>query len=342
MAQRTVKVSTSELTLKIFGSFDSNVKEIEGAFGVSIRNRETEDGNAIIVDGEGDSIHMAAEVIQYLQEVARINESIDGQTLRYAIDMVKTGQGAALSGLDDDCICITHRSKPIKAKTVGQKQYVDAISKNTIILGVGPAGTGKTFLAVAMAVKALRAKQVSRIILTRPAIEAGEKLGFLPGDLQSKIDPYLRPLYDALYEMIGTEAYARYVEKGTIEIAPLAYMRGRTLDDSFIILDEAQNATPEQMKMFLTRLGFNSKMVVTGDLTQTDLPSGQKSGLAAVVKILDDIDDIAIHRFSERDVVRHKLVQKIILAYEKHERESARKAEEARKRYTSKPARDKN
>ena len=342
MAQRIVKVSTSELTLRLFGSFDSNVKEIESAFGVSIRNRETEDGNAIVVDGEGDGIHLAAEVITYLLEVARINESIDGQTLRYAIDMVKTGQGAALSGLDDDCICITHRSKPIKAKTVGQKQYVDAISKNTIILGVGPAGTGKTFLAVAMAVKALRAKQVSRIILTRPAIEAGEKLGFLPGDLQSKIDPYLRPLYDALYEMIGTEAYARYVEKGTIEIAPLAYMRGRTLDDSFIILDEAQNATPEQMKMFLTRLGFNSKMVVTGDLTQTDLPYGQKSGLASVVKILENIDDIAIHHFSERDVVRHKLVQKIILAYEKHERESARKAEEARKRYTGKTPRDKN
>ena len=342
MAQRIVKVSTSELTLRLFGSFDSNVKEIEGAFGVSIRNRETEDGNAIIVDGEGEAIHLAAEVITYLLEVARINESIDGQTLRYAIDMVKTGQGAALAGLDDDCICITHRSKPIKAKTVGQKQYVDMIGKNTIILGVGPAGTGKTFLAVAMAVKALRAKQVSRIILTRPAIEAGEKLGFLPGDLQSKIDPYLRPLYDALYEMIGTEAYARYVEKGTIEIAPLAYMRGRTLDDSFIILDEAQNATPEQMKMFLTRLGFNSKMVVTGDLTQTDLPFGQKSGLASVVKILDNIEDIAIHHFTERDVVRHKLVQKIILAYEKHERESARKAEEARKRYTGRPTKDKN
>ena len=337
MAQRIVKVSTSDLTCKLFGSFDANAKEIENAFGVSLRNRETEGGNAVVIDGDEESIHQAADVVSYLLEVARINESIDGQTLRYAIDMVKTGQGAALAGLDDDCICITHRSKPIKAKTVGQKQYVNAIEKNTIILGVGPAGTGKTFLAVAMAVKALRAKQVSRIILTRPAIEAGEKLGFLPGDLQSKIDPYLRPLYDALYEMIGTEAYARYVEKGTIEIAPLAYMRGRTLDDSFIILDEAQNATPEQMKMFLTRLGFNAKMVVTGDLTQTDLPSGQKSGLASVVKILEDIDDIAIHRFSERDVVRHKLVQKIILAYEKHERESMRKAEENRKRYTGKP-----
>ena len=342
MAQRIVRISTSELTLRLFGSFDSNVKEIESAFGVSIRNRETEEGNAVIIDGEGDGVHMAADVVTYLSEVARVNEVIEEQTLRYAIDMVRTGQRDSLSGFDGDCICITHRAKPIKAKTVGQKQYVDAISKNTIILGVGPAGTGKTFLAVAMAVKALRAKQVSRIILTRPAIEAGEKLGFLPGDLQSKIDPYLRPLYDALYEMIGTEAYARYVEKGTIEIAPLAYMRGRTLDDSFIILDEAQNATPEQMEMFLTRLGFNSKMVVTGDLTQTDLPTGQKSGLAAVVKILDGIDDIAIHHFSERDVVRHKLVQKIILAYEKHERESARKAEEARKRYTSRPIRDKN
>ena len=342
MAQRTVKISTSELTRKLFGSFDANANEIERAFGVTLRNREAEDGDAVLIDGDEENTAMAADVIQYLLGVAKINDAIEGQTLRYAIDMVKTGQGGALSGLDDDCICITHRSKPIKAKTVGQKQYVDAIGKNTIILGVGPAGTGKTFLAVAMAVKALRAKQVSRIILTRPAIEAGEKLGFLPGDLQSKIDPYLRPLYDALYEMIGTEAYARYVEKGTIEIAPLAYMRGRTLDDSFIILDEAQNATPEQMKMFLTRLGFNSKMVVTGDLTQTDLPFGQKSGLAAAVKILQDIDDIAIHYFTERDVVRHKLVQKIILAYEKHERESVRKATEARKKYTGRPAHDKN
>jgi len=216
---------------------------------------------------------------------------------------------------------VTTKGKPIKAKTVGQKQYVEAIRKNTVILGVGPAGTGKTFLAVAMAVKALRDRQVSRIILTRPAIEAGEKLGFLPGDLQSKIDPYLRPLYDALFEMMGPENYQRQVEKGIIEVAPLAYMRGRTLDDSFIILDEAQNATPEQMKMFLTRLGFRSKMVVTGDLTQTDLPSGQKSGLASAVRILDGIEDIALHRFTEKDVVRHRLVQKIILAYEKYERE---------------------
>ena len=330
MTQRIVKSETSELTSKIFGSFDCNVKSIESSFGVSVQNRSAEDGDAILISGETENVNAAVKVIEYLMGIAKINDSIEEQSVRYVIDMVKGGDSEALESLDGDCVCITHRGKPIKAKTVGQKHYIKAIEKNTIVLGVGPAGTGKTFLAVAMAVKALRQKSVSRIILTRPAIEAGEKLGFLPGDLQSKIDPYLRPLYDALYEMMGSEAYARYVEKGTIEIAPLAYMRGRTLDDSFIILDEAQNATPEQMKMFLTRLGFNSKVVVTGDLTQTDLPSGQKSGLAAAVKILDGIEDIAIHYFSERDVVRHKIVQKIILAYEKHDREVARKAEERR------------
>ena len=328
MTQKIVKCETSELTARIFGSFDSNVNAVEKAFGVKIQNRSAESGDAILISGDEENADLAARVIEYLKGVARINETIEEQSVRYVIDMVKGGEADSLESLDGDCVCITQRGKPIKAKTVGQKQYIKAIEKNTIVLGVGPAGTGKTFLAVAMAVKALRNKQVSRIILTRPAIEAGEKLGFLPGDLQSKIDPYLRPLYDALYEMLGSENYARQVEKGVIEIAPLAYMRGRTLDDSFIILDEAQNATPEQMKMFLTRLGFNSKVVVTGDLTQTDLPHGQKSGLAAAVKILDGIDDIYIHRFTERDVVRHKLVQKIILAYEKHERESMRKAEQ--------------
>ena len=232
--------------------------------------------------------------------------------------------------VDDDCICLTNRAKPIKAKTVGQKKYVDAIKNNTVVFGIGPAGTGKTFLAVAMAVKALRSKEVNRIILTRPAVEAGERLGFLPGDLQSKIDPYLRPLYDALYEMLGAENYAKQVEKNTIEIAPLAYMRGRTLDDSFIILDEAQNTTPEQMKMFLTRLGFNSKVVVTGDLTQRDLPFGKRSGLAEAVKILDGIDGISIHNFTERDVVRHRLVQKIILAYEKYEKKKESEAKDTK------------
>jgi phosphate starvation-inducible PhoH-like protein len=245
--------------------------------------------------------------------------------------MVRDGRAAELTALDDSAICITSRGKPVRAKTVGQRKYVNAIAKNTIVLGVGPAGTGKTFLAVAMAVKALRAGEVSRIILTRPAIEAGEKLGFLPGDLQSKIDPYLRPLYDALFEMMGPENYAKLVEKQVIEVAPLAYMRGRTLDDSFIILDEAQNATPEQMKMFLTRLGFRAKAVVTGDLTQTDLPTGQKSGLAMAVKILDGIDDIFIHHFTDKDVVRHKLVQEIILAYDRYERESRKPQKTARK-----------
>ena len=244
--------------------------------------------------------------------------------------MIKEGKESELSTFDQNCICITTKGKPIKAKTVGQKHYVDKIDKNTIVFGIGPAGTGKTFLAVAMAVKALREKQVNRIILTRPAIEAGEKLGFLPGDLQSKIDPYLRPLYDAMFEMMGAENYQRHLEKGTIEIAPLAYMRGRTLDDSFIILDEAQNATPEQMKMFLTRLGSNSKAVITGDLTQTDLPSGQKSGLAIAVKILEEVDDIAIHTFTDKDVVRHKLVQQIIRAYEKFEKSAAEHAAERR------------
>ena len=242
--------------------------------------------------------------------------------------MVKGGE--PLERFGDDCICVTTRGKPIKAKTLGQKKYIEAMQKNTVVLGVGPAGTGKTFLAVAAASKALRDKQVSRIILTRPAVEAGEKLGFLPGDLQNKIDPYLRPLHDALFEMLGAETYQKHIERGTIEIAPLAYMRGRTLDDSFIILDEAQNTTPEQMKMFLTRLGTGSKAVVTGDITQTDLPRGARSGLVEAMKILRGIEDIAIHEFTDRDVVRHKLVQRIILAYEKYERERRTKSEKYR------------
>ncbi len=316
----TVKTSTSEQTSKIFGSVDANIKEIQNAFGVRVSNRSEGDGDALLITGEEENASSAAKVIEYLKSVVENGEEISDQTVRYACEMVRDGRENDLWGFGNECICVTSRGKPIKAKSVGQKRYTDAIEKNTVVFGIGPAGTGKTFLAVAMAVKALREKRVSRIILTRPAIEAGEKLGFLPGDLQSKIDPYLRPLYDALYEMIGVETYQKMLEKGVIEIAPLAYMRGRTLDDSFIILDEAQNATPEQMKMFLTRLGFGSKMVITGDLTQTDLPFGQKSGLAVAVKILENIDDIVIHSFTDRDVVRHKLVQKIILAYEKSER----------------------
>ena len=331
MEQKTVRIENTEITSRIFGSFDVNVRMIENSFGVQIYNRSDEDGDAVMISGEdAESVRMAADAVKYLGDMARSSEMLGEQQVGYVIDMLKDGRESELSSLEQDCICITAKGKPLKAKTVGQKHYVNAISKNTIIFGVGPAGTGKTFLAVAMAVKALREKQVSRIILTRPAIEAGEKLGYLPGDLQSKIDPYLRPLYDALFEMMGAENYQRHIEKGTIEIAPLAYMRGRTLDDSFIILDEAQNSTPEQMKMFLTRLGFNSKAVITGDLTQTDLPSGQKSGLATAVKILEGIDDIAIHRFTDRDVVRHKLVQNIIRAYEKYERERSEAAERYR------------
>ena len=329
MSSKIIRAESSEVVAAVFGSCDANLDIIEKKFGVALHNRVAEDGGEVIaVSAEDDeAVANAAEAVRYLVKMAKYNGNITDQSVIYVCDTVMAGRSGELESLGDDTICVTMKGKPIKAKTVGQKHYVNAIKKNTIVLGVGPAGTGKTFLAVAMAVKALREKQVSRIILTRPAIEAGEKLGFLPGDLQSKIDPYLRTLYDSLFEMMGAENYQRQVEKGVIEVAPLAYMRGRTLDDSFIILDEAQNCTPEQMKMFLTRLGFNSKAVVTGDLTQTDLPSGQKSGLAEAVKILDGIDDIEIHAFTERDVVRHKLVQKIILAYEKFDREKKERAE---------------
>lgn len=327
MIRGIVKTCSPEDTAKVFGSFDFNARMIEKVFGVCIRNRSEEDGSdAIEITGEDtDTVGAATRTVECLKQLASYSDGIPEQTLRYVIDMVKDGREGELLDLSDNCICITTKGKPIKARTVGQKYYVDAIKNNTVIFGIGPAGTGKTFLAVAMAVKALREKQVSRIILTRPAIEAGEKLGFLPGDLQSKIDPYLRPLYDALFELMGYESYQRNVEKQIIEIAPLAYMRGRTLDDSFIIFDEAQNATGEQMKMFLTRLGTNSKAVITGDLTQTDLPYGQVSGLSTAVKIVGDIEGIAVHRFTDRDVVRHHLVQKIIVAYDRYEKEAARR-----------------
>ena len=332
MNREIIRIEGSEITARIFGVADAYARAIEDAFGVDVRNRSEASGDAIVVSGrDAESVRLAAAAIERLRDEARRADEIPEQRVSYIIGMLRDGEGESLTQLDDGIICLTSRGKPIKAKTVGQKQYVKAIASNTVVLGVGPAGTGKTFLAVAMAVKALRAGEVSRIILTRPAIEAGEKLGFLPGDLQSKIDPYLRPLYDALYEMLGAENYARMAEKQIIEVAPLAYMRGRTLDDSFIILDEAQNATPEQMKMFLTRLGFRSKVVVTGDLTQTDLPSGQKSGLAMAVRIVKGIPDIVIHEFTDRDVVRHKLVQKIILAYERFEREQQQKKDKRTK-----------
>ncbi len=323
MPEKIILTDSPEQTAILFGELDANLEKLERAFGVTIRSRDSVNtsGSAVSVNGADlAAVERAVDALGYLKRMAKLNNALTEQNVDYVIDMVSDGKKNELSELDDDAICLTTRGKPIKAKTVGQKKYVNAIKKNTVVMGIGPAGTGKTFLAVAMAVTALKSKQVERIILTRPAVEAGEKLGFLPGDLQNKIDPYLRPLYDALYEMLGTEAYQRYIERGVIEIAPLAYMRGRTLDDSFIILDEAQNTTPEQMKMFLTRLGFNSKAVVTGDLTQTDLPFGKKSGLAEAVKILEGIDDIAVHRFSEHDVVRHRLVQKIILAYENYDK----------------------
>ncbi len=323
MAERKIKTSSSDVTARLFGNFDKNVRRIEEEFGVRISNtqNQSDDGDTILISGDGDAVSMAADALDYLKRIVSFGEEPTDQSVDYVIGMVKEGRVGELADFDDDCFFVTAKGKPIKAKTVGQKKYIDLIRKNTVVFGVGPAGTGKTYLAVAAAVKALRAHEVSRIILTRPAVEAGERLGFLPGDLQSKIDPYLRPLYDALYEMLGAESCARMLEKMTIEIAPLAYMRGRTLDDSFIILDEAQNTTPEQMKMFLTRLGGGSKAVVTGDLTQTDLPRGTKSGLSIAVQILSNIDDIGVNEFNERDVVRHRLVQRIIVAYDKYERE---------------------
>ncbi len=327
MTERIVMTRSNEATAALFGSFDANIRMLERAFDVRVSNRnlDSDSGDAIVVSGEADMVDRAVKALEYMKLMVGNGEILSEQTVEYVIGLVRDGLVDSGESFSSDVICITNKGKPIKAKTIGQKKYVSLIKENTVVLGLGPAGTGKTFLAVAMAVEALRDKAVNRIILTRPAVEAGERLGFLPGDLQSKIDPYLRPLYDALYEMLGAENFGRYMERGTIEIAPLAYMRGRTLDDSFIILDEAQNTTPEQMKMFLTRLGYNSKAVVTGDLSQTDLPGGVKSGLAIASSILKNIDGIGIFEFSERDVVRHHLVRKIISAYDNYERQEIQK-----------------
>ncbi|MGN1050925.1 MAG: PhoH family protein [Acutalibacteraceae bacterium] len=309
-----------EHAVALFGSFDENIKLIENEYGVRVIGRDSE----LKINGDYENVSLATKAINSLLTLINKGEALSEQNVRYCISLVNEGSEDKISELSTDCVCVTAKGKPVKPKTIGQKQYCKSIAKNTITIGIGPAGTGKTYLAVAMAVSAFRAKQVNRIILTRPAVEAGEKLGFLPGDLQSKVDPYLRPLYDALFDMLGAETYSRYVERGNIEVAPLAYMRGRTLDDSFIILDEAQNTSIEQMKMFLTRLGFNSKMVITGDITQIDLPKGVKSGLKDSIKVLKNIDDIGQCTFNEKDVVRHRLVQDIIKAYEKRNQEVKR------------------
>jgi phosphate starvation-inducible PhoH-like protein len=321
MYEQVVSFDRMEQAVGLFGSFDENIRQVEQKFSVDVVSR----GSELKVKGEAENVAKAVRAINGLLTLLNKGEELSGQNVRYVLSMVEEGKEDQLESLTTGCICITSKGKPVKPKTLGQKKYVEAIQSGTITFGVGPAGTGKTYLAVAMAVTAFRAKEVSRIILTRPAVEAGEKLGFLPGDLQQKVDPYLRPLYDALFDMLGAENFQKQQERGSIEVAPLAYMRGRTLDDSFIILDEAQNTTPEQMKMFLTRLGFNSKMVVTGDITQIDLPDGKKSGLVEAVRILRHVEGITTVRFNEKDVVRHRLVQDIIKAYEKNEEERKRK-----------------
>ncbi len=313
MAECIIQVSDVDEISSLFGSFDENINFIQRQFGVAVLSRGTD----IRISGEEDGVRRAESAVKTMLDLIKKGETINEQSIRYVSSLVDEGESEQAVKLADGGICVTSGGKVVKAKTLGQKNYVKAIEKNTIVMGVGPAGTGKTYLAVAMAVKAFKAHEVNKIILTRPAVEAGEKLGFLPGDLQNKVDPYLRPLYDALFDMFGADTFAKHMEKGTIEVAPLAYMRGRTLDDSFIILDEAQNTTREQIKMFLTRLGFNSKMVITGDITQIDLPDSNKSGLIDAMRILKNVDDIAVMHFTEKDVVRHKLVQDIIKAYEK-------------------------
>ena len=313
MIEKTLNVDRMEVVLNLFGNYDENVNLIQREYNVVILSR----GGDIKITGEEENVFYASKAIEALISLANKGENINEQNIRYVFSLVKEGTHQEIQKLSDDGICVTMNGKIVKPKTLGQKRYVDAIKNKTIVIGVGPAGTGKTYLSVAMAVKAFRAHEINKIILTRPAVEAGEKLGFLPGDLQNKVDPYLRPLYDALFDMLGPETFAKQQERGCIEVAPLAYMRGRTLDDAFIILDEAQNTTPEQMKMFLTRLGFNSKIVITGDITQIDLPDTRKSGLIEAMKVLKNIDDISINKFTDKDVVRHKLVQDIIKAYEK-------------------------
>ncbi|MBP1555383.1 MAG: PhoH family protein [Oscillospiraceae bacterium] len=313
MASMEFDLGSAEKATALSGILDQNIRLLESEFNVSVIGR----GQSVSITGEQGNVTAASQTVEQMIAILNAGGILDDQAVRYCVNMVKSGEKEALAALNGECVLVTAKGKPIKAKTIGQKNYIDAIRKNSIVFGIGPAGTGKTYLSVVMAVSALKNHEVSRIILTRPAVEAGEKLGFLPGDLQTKIDPYLRPLYDALFDTMGPEGYEKQVERGIIEVAPLAYMRGRTLDNSFVILDEAQNTTSEQMKMFLTRLGNGSKMVVNGDITQIDLPDGKKSGLIEATRILTGINGIEIIRFSQRDIVRNRLVTEIVKAYEK-------------------------
>ena len=320
MIEQTINIERLEEIINLFGSFDENIKLLEKEYGVGIVCRD----DHLKINGEPEAVLQAQHAVQSLLNLAARGEQITPQNVNYVVSLIRDGQQDKLNQMGGGVICVTAKGKPIKAKTVGQQTYVDCIEENLVTLGVGPAGTGKTYLAVAKAVVAFREKAVNRIILTRPAVEAGEKLGFLPGDLQNKVDPYLRPLYDALFDMLGPETFQRYQERGTIEVAPLAYMRGRTLDDSFIILDEAQNTTPEQMKMFLTRMGFNSKVVITGDITQIDLPDGKMSGLKEAMRVLKDVEGVGQCLLTSRDVVRHELVQRIVNAYAQYDEHRAK------------------
>ena len=322
--ERIISAERVEDILNVFGSFDQNLHIIEKEWNVCVTDRDAE----LKISGEPEDVVSAEKAVQNLLMLAARGENVDEQRVRYVIGMIRSGQEDQIRELDSGVVCITAKGRPVKPKTLGQKAYVQAIRENTVTLGIGPAGTGKTYLAVAAAVAAFREKSVNRIILTRPAVEAGERLGFLPGDLQSKVDPYLRPLYDALFDMLGPETYNTYLEKGNIEVAPLAYMRGRTLDDSFIILDEAQNTSREQMKMFLTRLGFGSKAVITGDITQVDLPGTKESGLKVVQDILKGVPGVSFIRLNDGDVVRHEIVQRIVRAYEDYDRRRAEKQAE--------------
>ena len=327
MSENILDVSEVNIGM-LFGDFDANIKLIEKELGVTVSAR----GGSLKIQGDDGTVILATRVLTSLADAVTRGEQITEQKIMYAISLATEGEEGRLSETGSDCVCVTSKGKPIRSKTLGQKQYIAAMNEHPIVFGIGPAGTGKTYLAVAKAVSAFRKKDVTRIIITRPAVEAGEKLGFLPGDLQNKVDPYLRPLHDALYDMIGVESYNSYVEKGAIEVAPLAYMRGRTLDNAYIILDEAQNTTPEQMKMFLTRIGFGSKAIITGDVTQIDLPDGKRSGLVEATKVLRDIDGIAFCSFSHKDVVRHPLVMKIIQAYEKYGQKQAVREQEKKDR----------